>query len=82
MQGGGTSERLNVAPVMVGTGVRLGHMLSLLLDQHSWGTGYECAWSQGCNWIEQTDSAKKSTVIPYPGWDRVAGGWRSEYVDL
>ena len=49
MQGGKTPEWLNDAPVVVGTGVRLERMLSLLLDQHSWQAGDGCTRLQRCN---------------------------------
>ena len=78
MQGGGTSKRLNVAPVVVGTGGRLGH-LSLLLDQCGWQAGDGCAQSQTCNWTERTDGTERSTEIPYSGVGRI-GWWVEERI--
>jgi hypothetical protein len=74
------SARALAAPVVVGTGVGL-RQVSLLLDQHSWQAGKGCARSQWDIWTERQDGADRTTEAPYQGWDGVAGGWWSKYVD-
>jgi hypothetical protein len=64
VQGGETTKRLHAAPVVVGTGVRLGR-LSLLLDQHRWLAADGCTWSQWDTWTKQTDSAERSAEAPH-----------------